>query len=299
MSVKDEDETAIEQLDDDTHQDDDADEEIVDDAEEESDTGASDEEKEGPTEEEDGDVVVAIEGEEEEKEESVKETTSWVRDLRRVNREKERRIKELEAKINALGKGDERPKLGPKPKLEDFDYDSDKFDSALSKWYEDKLQDDKHKELIKAKELEQEKAWKEKLGRYTEARNKLKVGDFEDAEELVQDLLDITQQGIIIQGARRPDLVVYAIGKNPKKAKELAAIKNPVDFAFAVADLERNLKVTTKKSVPSPESVVKGNGGTSGAISSRLNALRAEAEKTGDYTKVLRYKREMAKSKSN
>lgn len=242
--------------------------------------------------EQDGELTVTI-GDAPEPEAPSSSVPDWVRDLRRANREKERRIKELEAKLQAGGKLESKVTLGPKPKLEDYDYDSDKFESAVSDWYERKLIVDKEIEATKAQEREQEASWKEKLAKYSDAKSKLNVGDYEDAEEFVQDVLNVTQQGIILQGAKRPELVVYALGKNPKKAKELAGIKNPVDFAFAVSDLEKELKVATKKSLPQPERVIKGNGRASGLSSNKLDELRAKAEKTGDYTEVIKYKQKL------
>jgi hypothetical protein len=56
----------------------------------------------------------------------------------------------------------------------------------------------------------------------------------------------------MLQGADNPALVVYALGKNPKKAKELSEIKDPVKFAFAVAKLEKELKVTNRRAAPHP-----------------------------------------------
>jgi hypothetical protein len=98
----------------------------------------------------------------------------------------------------------------------------------------------------------------------------------------------------VLQGADNPALVIYALGKNPKKAAELAKIEDPVKFAFAVAKLEKELKVTNRKAAPAPERMVSSTGRVSGAVDSTLERLRAEAEKTGNYTKVLQYKRQKA-----
>ena len=92
-----------------------------------------------------------------------------------------------------------------------------------------------------------------------------------------------------MQGSENPALVVYALGKNPKKAKELAAISDPVKFAFAVAKLETQLKVTPRKTAPVPERQIRGSAQLSGAVDSTLERLRAEADKTGDRTKVAAY----------
>jgi hypothetical protein len=87
--------------------------------------------------------------------------------------------------------------------------------------------------------------------------------------------------------------VVYALGKNPKRAKELAAITDPVRFATAAGKLEAQLKVTNRPKPPAPPRVVTGSAPISGSVDSNLERLRAEAEKTGDMTKVLRYKQQL------
>jgi hypothetical protein len=125
----------------------------------------------------------------------------------------------------------------------------------------------------------------------------MKAKDFDDAEDTVKDILNVTQQGIIVKGAENPEFVVYALGKNPKKAQELAQIDDPIDFAFAISKLESKLKIATKKSAPPPEKTVKGTGRVSGSVDSTLERLRAEAEKTGDYSKVMKYKRQLKATK--
>ena len=120
----------------------------------------------------------------------------------------------------------------------------------------------------------------------------MKVRDYDFAEDVVQDTLSVMQQGMIVQGAENPALLVYALGKNPKKAKELASITDPVKFAFAVAKLETNLKVTSRKASAKPEKKISGTGRPSGSVDNTLDRLRADAEKTGDYSKVFQYKKQ-------
>lgn len=212
----------------------------------------------------------------------------WVRDLRKKNREDQRRIRELEAKL--AEKANPTVSLGKKPELDEFDYDTDKYESALALWFEKKRAYEAHQEAARRQEEEATQTWQQKLQSYAEGKQSLKVKDFDDAEALIVDAFSQTQQGVVIQGAENPALVVYALGKNPKKAKELASITDPVKFAFAIAKLETQLKVN-KKSLPPPEKVV---GGTAplGTVDSTLDRLRSEAEKTGDYSKVFAYKRQ-------
>lgn len=244
----------------------------------------------------DDDVVVTI-GEETPPVEQVQEAPGWVRELRRKNREDQKRIRELEAKLQAQQKTEDKPvTLGAKPKLEDHDYDSDKYESALEQWYERKRHVEAEAAQRKQAEQQQQQAWQDRLDAYTKSRASLRVKGFEDAEMTVQETLDVTQQGIIVQGADNPALVVYALGSNPAKARELAAITDPVKFAFAVAKLEKELKVSNRKSAaPPPERTVQGTGRISGAVDSTLERLRAEAMKTGDMSKVMAYKRQQAK----
>ena len=245
-----------------------------------------------------GEVVVSI-GEESPPQTEESRAPEWVRELRKQNREKERRIRELEAKIQSTAQTENKPVvLGAKPKLEDHDYDTDKFEAALSDWYERKRATDQEAEKARQAEQAQRDAWQSRLDSYGKARAELKVRDFEDAESTVQELFDVTQQGIVVQGAENPALVIYALGKNPKKAKEIADIKDPVKFAFTVAKLEKELKVTNRKAAPPPERTVQGTGRVSGSVDSTLERLRAEAEKTGNMSKVIAYKRQL-RNKSN
>ena len=216
---------------------------------------------------------------------------AWVKELRKSHRDIQRENRELKERLKVQAQPETKVELGPKPKLEDYDFDADKHDEELSKWYERKIEVDAQNAKAKAQQEADDKAWAEKLNAYSEARSKLKVPDYEDAELVAQELLSKTQQGIILDGAENPALVVYALGKNLTKAKELAAIKNPVKYAFAIAKLETQLKVT-KRNAPPPEVRVSGKGSASisGSVDSTLERLRDEAARTGDHTKVLKYK---------
>ena len=113
---------------------------------------------------------------------------------------------------------------------------------------------------------------------------------------MIEDTLNNNQQGILLEGAENPALLVYALGKNPKKAKELAAIDNPVSFAFAVAKLETQLKVSNRKAKAQPEKKFKSSTTSSGAVDSTLERLREEAAKTGNMDKVMQYKRNLKRA---
>jgi desulfoferrodoxin (superoxide reductase-like protein) len=258
---------------------------IEDSTEDSSDPVAGQEESDDAEEE----VVVSI-GEEAPPPEEQTHAPEWVRELRKSHRELQRQNRDLQAKLQTTQTETKPVALGKKPTLEDHDYDADKFEVALSDWFDLKRKAADVSARQEAEVMTQQKAWQSKLDSYGKAKAELRVKDFEDAEAVAQELFSITQQGVVLQGAENPALVIYALGKNLKKAKELSEITDPVKFAFAVAKLEKDLKVTNRKAAPPPEKIVSGTGRSSGAVDSTLERLRAEAEKTGNMTKVIQYK---------
>jgi len=247
---------------------------------------------EDPEEGQEDEVVISI-GEETPPQES-KEAPEWVKNLRKKDREKTRQIKELERKLNEkdnTGSELKIPELGVKPKIEDFDYDSEKYETGLSDWFENKAIVDKENAKQKEAKDASLKEWENQQSTYHKVKTELKVKDYDEAEFTVQDVLSRTQQGVIITGADKPAHVIYALGKNPKKLKEISQIKDPVKFIFAVSKLETQLKVSTKrKPSTSPEGVVKGTSSGTSAIGATLDGLRKEATASGDYSKVIAYK---------
>jgi len=234
-------------------------------------------------------VVVSI-GEEAPPPEEHTPAPEWVKELRKTNRELQRQNRELQGRLQAAPPETKPVVIGTKPKLEDHDYDADKYEEALTSWFERKRQAEEVNAKQEAEVMNQQKAWQAKLDGYGKAKAELRVKDYEDAEAVAQEVFSITQQGVLLQGADNPALVVYALGKNPAKAKELASITDPVKFAFAVAKLEKDLKVTNRRQAPAPERIVTGTGRSSGAVDSTLERLREDAARTGNMTKVIAYK---------
>jgi len=238
-------------------------------------------------------VVISIKGESPPPEEEEKQAPEWVKNLRKSYRELQREKRELEEKLKMVLPAPENNPVDPgkKPTLEACDYDSDKFENELSDWFERKRQADEAVAKHRTKQQAEQDTWQKKLEGYNQSKSGLKVSDFQDAEEAVLESLSVTQQGIILQGAQNPAVMVYALGKNPKKAKELAEITDPVQFAFAVAKLETQLSVT-RKQLPPPEKRIVSNGNP-GTSSVQLDRLREEAARTGDYSKVLAFKKQL------
>jgi hypothetical protein len=248
---------------------------------------------EGDSEDE---VVISIEGESLPPDEVEDESKApdWVKDLRKQHRELVKKNKELETELEKAKPKEPEITLPAKPTLADCDYDADEFETRIEKWHSQKLAfEAKQKADEEAKESEK-KIWQNKLDNYGKLKSELKVKDFETAEEVVKVSLNNVQQGIIVDVVENPAVLVYALGKNEKLLKELASLK-PAQFAHALGKLETKLKITEKKSPPAMR-IPNGNGNGNG-VDSTLERLRAEAEKTGDMTKVIAYKKQL-KNKS-
>lgn len=252
-------------------------------------------------EEDEEDRVVTIgdssSEDESEEDEKVPDKTELVKKLRKVTRGLEKKNKALQKQIEANKKATEIEKpveLGEEPTLASCKYDDVKYKQEILAYAERKRKVEEQT-AQKQKEVEaQDKVWKDRQEQYVSLKQEHNFKDFGDAEEYVSSTLSNTQQGIIVQGSKDAALLVYALGKNPKKLEELAQIKNPVDFAFAVATVENQLKVSSKKA-PAPEKRVSATkaGGLSGQSDKTLERLREEAAKTGDMTKVVAYKKKL------
>lgn len=226
-----------------------------------------------------------------------KPAPAWVKDLRKQSREDKKRIKELEAQVQQAKPAEKLIEVGAKPKLSDFDYDEDQFESAVEQWHERKRQVEQQQAVKRAEEEKAQQTWQSKMQSYEERRQTVaaKVRDFEEVEEAAKDKLTPTQQGILIHAAENPELIMYHLGKHPNKAKELAEITDPIQFAFAAAKLDSQMKIQTRKPSTQPERKPSGSAGLAGAVDQKLAQLEAKAAKTGDRTELIKYKKSLQK----
>lgn len=238
----------------------------------------------------DGEMHIGFEDEPPE-EAAANRAPDWLRELRKSDREKSKRIRELEQRLEASNQP-QKPQLGPKPTLEACEYDPDRYETELTAWHERKREVEQVAERERRATEDAQKAWNARLASYETAKAQLPVADFDDSEAAVQAEFDVVKQAIILNGAEKPEQLIYALGKSPAKLKELASITDPVKFAFAVARLETKMKTTTRKPEMKPEKALRGSGGSPGAAVDQLERLRAEADITGDRTKVAQYLRQ-------
>jgi len=244
-----------------------------------------DDESEGEEEGEEEETIVLIGDEEPEEKQAAPD---WVKELRREYSELKKENKELKKKVV----GEEVIEPSPKPKLEDFDYDPDKFEAAYDKWVDEKRDiDNKKAQAEKAKNAQQE-TYQAKLNAYNERKAKMPVKDFDEMEAIAADALSDVQQGLIVSAAKSSETVMYALGSHPEKLAALAAITDPVEFVAETVRMEMTMKTTTRKK-PAPErKLTPGSAPLSGGKDRMLEKLEEEAAKTGDRSKVQAYMRE-------
>lgn len=255
--------------------------------------------------EEDGKVEIVVgEDSEDEEDGEPKEEIELIRHLRArikeqnkegkaTSKEVQKLRKQLE-ELSSKSKGEEEELiLPPKPTSESCNYDNEEFERKLDAWHEQKRKVDEQKAKKEAAQKSEEENWNKKLAVYNEQKSTLKVDDVEDAEEVAKELLSITQQGIIVQAAKDPAKLIYAIGRYPDKFAELIETKDPIEFAMMAGRLESEVKMRTKRPATSPEKPLKGGGGAITNNNKKLEQLREEARKSGNYNAYYEFKRKL------
>lgn len=245
-------------------------------------------------------TVITLDGVENEGGTADEPAPQWVKDLRVTNRQQAQQIRDLQEAVKRSAPAAQAVVQGAEPQLSDDDiaYDQAKYKIKLTEWLE------KGRTIADLQRKQQEtvnnaqKAYETRLEVFGTQKKALNIRDFDELEATAKSILSPIQQGIIVNGADNAAAVVAALGKNPKKAAELAAISDPVKFTFAVAKLETLLKVT-RKAAPLPENEVRGNASVvAGAVDSKLEQLRKEADISGDRTKVAQYMRQQTARKT-
>ena len=250
-------------------------------------------ENEAAPDDTDEELIVTIGEETPPQQDDESRAPEWVRKVRKDNREKDRRIRELEALVGRAEQ-QKQTQLGPKPTLESCDYDADLFERRLDSWKERKTVADRQAAEARETEAKRQEYFNSKFETYTARKKEVagKIRDFDDVEETVLHALDDTQRGVVLAHAKDPALLLYAIGKDEKRLAELAKLSDPVEFIFAVARMETQMRTQSRKPASAPETRITGSAPSSGS-ETQLNKLREAAEKTGDYTKVIAYKKQL------
>lgn len=224
----------------------------------------------------------------------VKQLRQTAKDARKAARDatKERDEALAQAKAAAVPKEPDAVVVGEVPTLESCEYDAEKYAAEVLAHAERKRQKEEQERKREDGKKAAETAYAARLGVYIDGAKALKVADFAASETAVKAGLTPMQQSIIVKHANNAALLVYALGKDGAKLKELGAIADPIEFAARVARTETEIKTVSKPKFQ-PEQRPKGGGtGSPATGASALEKAREKAAATGDYTEVNRLKRE-------
>jgi hypothetical protein len=246
---------------------DEAEEVVEEGVEQESEAEETTEEVETEEEEE----VLLIDGEEVTPASEEQQAPSWVKNLRKQNRDLHRMLKAAEAQIQT--QAPEEIQVGERPKLEDFDYDEDAFNDAYDAWSGRKrAAEAKKKEAEEAQERAQQE-WQDKLTNYEQRKEAFssKRLDYDEAEELVNSRVDDVAKQLLIMSPE-PERLIYVLGKQESKLNQLTEAKTPLEQAFVLGQIHSSIK--TEKRPATKAKPQKKLGGAGGSIT--RSALQRE-----------------------
>ncbi|MEW9855922.1 hypothetical protein [Novosphingobium sp. M1R2S20] len=211
--------------------------------------------------------------------------TSTVRHLREKLREAQREAAELR-KVTAKPKVE----LGPKPTLAEVDYDEDRYEQALDDWKSRKAQIEREEQAEQEQAKKASEEWAGRVQTYQSGKTQLRVPDFDAAEATVFTALPEQHQALLMM-AKNPAALVYALSKSPSKLDELSKL-DLTRAAMMVGKLEDKVSIQKRKPSAQPDTPLRGNAAVSGGEDREEARLAKEAEKTGDRTKLIAYRRQ-------
>lgn len=221
--------------------------------------------------------------------EVAEDETPLVKKLREELRDRERQL--------ATIRKSEAPKIevGPKPDLDDFWHEGDPaaaFEKALVEWHDRKLKVETAEADASRAQQAREAEEQQRVINYRAKAAALPVKDFDVAEAAVVGALPQMHQSALLAYVDEPARLVYALYKHPQMLDKLAGEPDVIKALKMAWNMERNLKVTTRKKPPTPEAetIQRGSVAMTQTTDREEERLRAQAEKSGDYSALTRYK---------
>lgn len=214
--------------------------------------------------------------------------TDLVKRLRREIRERDKKL----AQVARQPQAEEPIVVGDRPTMESVDYDQEAFDREFDAWEERREAKRQQDQRLEQGQRQQQERWQQVQTSYQQAKQKLPFADKQEAEQAAFDELTEIQQAVIASVADNPALVIYAVGKNRGKLAEIAGIEDPLKLAKHIGKMEASMTVKKRARPPQPDTAVKGSTISSTATDKHEKKLEEEAERTGDRTKLIQYRRQ-------
>lgn len=228
-----------------------------------------------------------------------------LKDVQRQRQEDAQRVRDLEEQVKTLHPIEKTIEVGAEPNLDNYvdEYDTltpekkAQFRADHDAWKQRKADADAQKSQRETAQQQQQQQWMSRIQAVDDAANGMKVaGDKQAAVKAFETTFSIVQRGIIMGALDQPEtsaMMRHALGSNALAARKLAAINDPVKFAVAVGELKMQMKITKgKKGAPAPDKRLQSGKTGVSVTGDQLARLRAEADKTGDRSKVSAYIRE-------
>lgn len=206
------------------------------------------------------------------------EAPEWVKQVRKENRELKRQLKQQNYQQP------QQQALREKPTLDTHDYDSDAYEQDYAEWLGEKTQYD-----VKV-QAEQQK-YQQYDDRYTADVDavRAKAPDYDEIEQSIVDTLPTSKQAMLKMLVDNPAKMVYALGKSPNKLQALSELDD-IQFAKQIVLMEQSMS-NVKRNPNKPKPKSHSLEGIAGGGDTKLSKLEADAERTGDRSKVAAYKR--------
>lgn len=185
--------------------------------------------------------------------------------------------------------------LGPKPKIADFDYDEDRYEAALDKW-KDQERASKQQQSAATQTAEDQQRFLvgrlEKVQRETQALGR---GDAEEAVDTVRAALGEAKfagiAGLLDDGTDAGKFF-YALAKSPQQLEAIASQNDGIRLLKEITRLEGQLKMVKRRAPAAIDTPERGSGNTIPAKRDKeLERLEKEAERDGDRTRIVAYKK--------
>lgn len=206
----------------------------------------------------------------------------WVKKIREENRELKRQHREWQQQ-----QGQSQQQVLPeRPLLEDYDYEDDDYYQALEAWMQTKAQYDAQIQAETAKYQKYDDVYKQAVDEI-----KARIPNYNEIEQSIVDALPVQRQAMIKMMTDNPARMVVALNNSPAKLQALAELDD-MQFAKQIVLMEANM-ANTKRNPNKPKPTSHKLEGGAGGGDRQLEKLEAEADKTGDRSKIHAYKRKI------
>lgn len=219
---------------------------------------------------------------------SAEPETDLVKRLRKEIRDRDKRL----AQYSKQPQAEEPIIVGDRPTIDQFDFNQEAFDREFDAWQQRKEAKRQQDHRLEQSQRQQQEHWQQVQASYQQAKQKLPFADKQEAEQAAFDELTDIQQAVIASVADNPALVIYAAGKSATKLAEIAGINDPLKLAKYIGRMEASMTVKKRARPPQPDTPLKGGTISSAAADKHLERLEKEAERTGNRTDLIKYRKQ-------